>query len=562
MTGPRIAIGESDFRNLREGGFYFIDKSLAIAEILDAGEKVLLVPRPRRFGKTLFMNMCREFFDRRKKGADVLFEGLAIRTHHHWVDHQGRYPVLMMSFKDAKALNWERCRQAIYGKIEALFSEHLSTIKDLDFDLYDQSMFDRFLANEPTEDDYRELPLYLCKWLQQATGQRVIILIDECDTPIHSAWDGNYYEEMIDFMRSFLSSACKDNPHLHKAVLTGILRVAKESIFSGMNNLAVCSIDSRALHTAFGFTEQEVQELLEIKGLEERLDDVGHWYNGYRFGPDRTVIYNPWSLLNFVSKPRDGLIPYWVNTARNEWIENLMTDHGRELRQELDDLIHGETISKSIEECVSMRDIQARPDLLWSLLYHSGYLRCDQMVFGTAERELRSPNEEVRQIYLGMVRRWFSQHLKSDRHIGEISKALQAGDAMLFEDIFIDLLEDILSFHDVAGEPEKVYHAIFLGMLMWFEPWFQIRSNRESGYGRYDLVLYPKDSTKYGWVIEFKRARIRRGETLESMTSDAMNQMKNKKYASDIIAQGCSGVNLVAIAFQGKDHKICIEEIS
>jgi hypothetical protein len=306
-------------------------------------------------------------------------------------------------------------------------------------------VFDRFLAQEPNEDDVRELPLYLCKWLQQATGQPVIILIDEYDTPIHSAWDGGYYEEMIDFMRSFLSSACKDNPHLHKAVLTGILRVAKELIFSGMNNLAVCSIDSRAIHMAFGFTEEEVQELLYIKGLEGRLDEVRHWYNGYRFGPERTVIYNPWSLLNFVSKPRDGLIPYWVN---------------------------------------------------------------------------------------------------------------------FFEDIFVDLLEDILSFHDVAGEPEKVYHAIFLGMLMWFEPWFQIRSHRESGYGGYDLALYPKDSSKVGWVIEFKRARARRGETLTSMTANAMDQMKNKKYASDIIAQGCGGVSLVAIAFRGKDHMMSIEEVS
>ena len=560
MTGPKIAIGDSDFRNMRESGAYFVDKSSALTELIDTGEKVVLIPRPRRFGKTLFLNMCREFFDHQREGVEALFDGLTIRSHAHWAEHRGRYPVIMLTLKDVKALNWETARKALESKISALFSEHVKTIQHLDFELFDREVFDRFMGHQPSDDDRRNLPMLLCKWLKQATGHPVIILIDEYDTPIHSAWDGGYYEEMVDFLRAFLSSACKDNPYLHKAVLTGVLRVAKESIFSGMNNLVVCGIDDPALHTTFGFTELEVETLLEAKGLTSRMAEIRHWYNGYRFGPDRTVIYNPWSVLNFVAKPTAGTKPYWINTARNELIENLMTDQGREIRQELDDLIHGTPITKLVEDAVSMRDIEARPELLWSLLYHSGYLRCDQKELTGAERELRCPNEEVRQIYLGMVRRWFSRHLKSDHQIQIMAEALLAGDAHLFERIFSKICKEVLSYHDVSGEPEKVYHALFLGLLIWLDPWFQIRSNRESGYGRYDLALYPRKKDSHGWVIEFKRADAEWNETLESMAKDAMNQMKTKNYAADILAQGCVGVGLIAIAFQGKDHLMKIEK--
>jgi hypothetical protein len=560
MVGPLIAIGESDFRSMRESKAYFVDKSLAIADLVEMGEKVVLIPRPRRFGKTLFLNMCREFFDRKREDVEVLFEGLAIRIHADWDKHRGRYPVVMLTLKDVKALNWETARNSLYAKIQALFSEHLATIQHLDFELYDREVFDRFLCHKANEEDHRQFPMFLCKWLKQATGEGVIFLMDEYDTPIHAAWDAGYHEEMLDFLRSFLSSACKDNLYLHKAVLTGILRVAKESIFSGMNNLGVCGIDSRTLSTAFGFTESEVQALLKTKELTGRMDDVRHWYNGYRFGPERTVIYNPWSVLNFTSKPSDGLIPYWINSARNELIENLITDQGREIRQELDDLIHGEPITKLVEDSVSMRDIEARPELLWSLLYHSGYLRCDQTDLKDKERELRCPNEEVRQIYLGMVRRWFSRHLKNDHQIQIMAEALLAGDGRLFQRLFSKICSEVLSFHDMAGEPEKVYHALFLGLLIWLDPWFQIRSNRESGYARYDLALYPRKKDGHGWVIEFKRADAEWDESMSSMLDDAMSQMKTKNYAADIHAQGCADVSLVAIAFQGKDHLMRIEE--
>jgi hypothetical protein len=560
MKGPNIAIGTSDFRKLRESDCYFVDKTPDLLELIDIKDEVILIPRPRRFGKTLFLNMCREFFDHQRKGVEALFDGLVIRHHAHWEQHRGRYPVLMLTLKDVKALCWETACNALESKINALFSEHITTIQNLDFEHFDREVFDRFMGHQPSKEDYRQLPMLLCKWLKQATGKPAIILIDEYDTPIHSAWDGGYYEEMVDFLRAFLSSACKDNPYLHKAVLTGILRVAKESIFSGMNNLVVCGIDDPVLHTAFGFTELEVTTLLEAKGLTTHMADIRHWYNGYRFGPGRTVIYNPWSVLNFASKPTAGTKPYWINTARNELIENLMTDQGKEIRQELDDLIHGDSIMKLIEDAVSMRDIEARPELLWSLLYHSGYLRCDQTESTGAERELRCPNEEVRQIYLSMVRRWFSRRLKSDHQIQLMAEALLAGDARLFERLFHKICVEVLSYHDAAGEPEKVYHALFLGLLIWLDPWFQIRSNRESGYGRYDLALYPRNKEGYGWVIEFKRAEAEWDETLNSMIQDAMAQMKIKNYAADILAQGCAKVSLVAIAFQGKDYLMQIEK--
>ena len=561
MSELGIALGNSDFRNLRLSGCYFADKSQGLMTILDSQNKVLLVPRPRRFGKTLFLNMCREFFDRRREGVEKLFEGLVIRSQPHWQDHRGRYPVLMITFKDAKALKWETCRNAIFDKIDELFFEQLPVLKDLKLDERDAAIFERFRKLEATENDRRSLPVLLCKWLHQATGEPVVVLIDEYDTPIHSAWDGDYYDEMIDFMRAFLSSACKDNPHIFRAVVTGILRVAKESIFSGMNNLGVYTLDDPHLDTAFGFTELEVQELLKLKGLDEHLSTVRHWYNGYRFGPERTVIYNPWSVLNYVSKPTAGPKPYWVNTSSNELIENLVTRQGRELSEELDSLIHNESVFKAVEDCVSMRDIAARPELVWSLLYHSGYLRCDDLGPAGNMRTLRAPNEEIRQVYRQCVLRWFGTRMRGDRPIENMAKALLVGDGRLFERMLCKILEEVLSHHDVAGEPEKVYHALFLGMLVWLDPWFQIRSNRESGYGRYDLALYPKDKTQHGWVIEFKRAEEAWGETLESMVVDAMEQMKTKNYAADIRAQGCVGVSLVGIAFKGKDHLMKMEKI-
>ena len=560
MTRPPIALGTSDFRKLRMRGSFFADKSSGIMELIDSGDEVILVPRPRRFGKTLFLNMCREFFDMRAQDSKQLFEGLTIQDSPHWEKHFGKYPVMMMTFKDVKALDWESCRRDLFGEIDALFAHHLPTIEHLDFDVRERPIFDRLVSQRANVNDYRIVPNLLSKWLHQSTGQPVIILIDEYDTPIHAAWDQGYYPQIIDFMRAFLSSACKDNSYLFKAMITGILRVAKESIFSGMNNLGVYSIDDQTMHSSFGFTEDEVKTLLDARELSDHLEDVRKWYNGYRFGPDRTTIYNPWSVLNYADKPKDGLKPYWVNTAKNELIEKLITKQGQGLREELDNLIHNKPILKNIEECVSMRDIEARPELAWSLLYHSGYLRCDQTLPGI-KREVRTPNEEVRQIYLGMIERWFSMHMpKGDRPIEEMARSLGAGDTHLFERTFSKVLKEVMSYHDFSHDPEAVYHAMSLGMLIWLTPWFQIRSNRESGYGRYDLALYPKDPKKQGYVIEFKRADADLNETLEDMAQKAMEQMTVKDYTSDIQAQGCSGVTLIAIAFQGKEHLMQIEE--
>jgi len=560
VTSQPIALGESSFRNLREQGCYFVDKTPGLIELLSSRDLVVLIPRPRRFGKTLFLNLCREFFDRTAQNAEALFEGLAIRRHPYWQQHFGKYPVMKMTFKDVTANRWEDCREALHRCVEALFWEHMPTLRDLTLEGVEKASFERFKALEPSEADYRNLPALLSKWLHQATGMPVILLIDEYDTPIHAAWHGGYYDKIIDFMRSFLSSACKDNPHLYKALITGILRVAKESIFSGMNNLGVYTIDSACMHTAFGFTEDEVEDLLVHHGLGDHLPNVRHWYNGYRFGPERTTIYNPWSVLNYTSRPADGFRSYWVNTARNDLIENLMLGQGSGMREELDNLVHGECILKTVEDSVSMRDIEARPDLVWSLLYHSGYLRCDDR--GQAEtRALKAPNEEVRQIYLSMVRRWFAQKLPgNDQSIEELARALQGGDTRLFQRMFNKILKEVVSHHDLAGHPERVYHALFLGMLVWLEPWYQIRSNRESGYGRYDLALYPKNPEKRGYVIEFKRADADCQETLEGMVQDALNQMKSKNYATDILAQGCAGVTLIAIAFQGKEHRMVMED--
>jgi hypothetical protein len=381
-------------------------------------------------------------------------------------------------------------------------------------------------------------------------------LIDEYDAPIHSGFTSGYYEEVINFMRNFLCAALKDtDQYLEKSVLTGIMRVATESIFSGLNNPGVYTLVSEEFNDKFGFTEKEVETLLSDFELLHRYAQVREWYNGYCFG--NKTIYNPWSIINFLGSRANELKPYWINTSDNAIIESLLSKEGKELKEELEQLIRGETIEKAIEENIVLTDIQTDEDILWSFLLMGGYLKQEggrrDVAAGKMYYTLSIPNHEVRTTYTRIIRRFFSTKIEN-RKLEVMLKALLDGDIDVFDEIFSDYVVKAMSFFDVGPEPEKVYHAFVMGLLLWISPEYQVKSNRESGYGRYDIMIIPADPSKLGFIIEFKK--VRRNETVESAVESALKQIEERKYETELVEKGIENFKKLAVVFEGKEVTI------
>ncbi len=411
----------------------------------------------------------------------------------------------------------------------------------------EKNYFESVIKGEAEFRDYADSLRYLSAWLRRFHNKRVVILIDEYDTPIHAGYVSGCYEEIINFMRNLMSGGLKDNKHLFKGVITGVLRVAKESVFSGLNNLGVYTLLSPRFSNAFGFTDSETLTLLEDYGMKDCYDEVSHWYNGYRFG--KTVLYNPWSVLSYIDN-QGAPQPYWINTASTELIDNLATRGGRELREELGQLLEGREITKTVHENIAMRDLEKRDDLLWSFMLFSGYLKPVGEAARRNHYKLQIPNEEVRIVYEALIERWFAEKLESGM-LEEMLNALESGNIKLFEHMLRSIVLQIMSFHDFSGVPEKVYHALVLGMLVWMSDKYEIRSNRESGYGRYDLMLKPKDRDRQGIIIEFKK--VHEGEKPEEILEQALKQIKDRRYASDLEASGIKDILKLAIVFRGKE---------
>ncbi|MEE4359824.1 MAG: AAA family ATPase [Desulfococcaceae bacterium] len=546
----RIPIGISDFREMREDGYYYIDKSHFIEEICESGAKVVLLPRPRRFGKTLNLTMLKYFFEINEKDQKHLFEKLYISASDTYEKHQGRYPVIYLTFKDLKDRSWNAMLEGIQHLLRDEFFRHEQVLNSEHMSEAEKEYFRSMVAGKASLRECTDALRYLSSFLFRFYGKRAVILIDEYDTPVHAAFENGYYDEVVSFLRNFLGGGLKDNSHLYKGVITGILRIAKESVFSDLNNLGVHTLTGREYQSSFGFTDGEVRILLENCGLSKRYGEVSCWYNGYLFG--ETVIYNPWSVLNFtVSKPE---IPYsyWINTGGTEMIDRLTTHGGRELKEEIGLLLEGRTVCKPIYESIVMRDLEKRDDLLWSFLLFSGYLKAVRQT-DSEKWELKIPNREVHVMYREMVKRWFSVKTESAR-IEAMLTALKNGDAETFEFYLADTVERVLSVHDTGGpEPEKFYHAFVLGLLVWLEGEYDIRSNREAGLGRYDMMLMPKDKSRHGIVMEFKKVNERKKETPEQALEKALKQMEEKKYVSELEAAGIKNILKLAIVFQGKE---------
>ena len=396
----------------------------------------------------------------------------------------------------------------------------------------------------------------LCKYLYEYYGEKAIVLIDEYDTPIQHSYFSGIYDETIAFMRNFLSNTLKDNIYLEKAVLTGILRVARESIFSGLNNIKVCTILNEQYSDKFGFTEEEIEKILNYFNVIEERDEFKRWYNGYIFGD--TVIYNPWSTLCYLDNKSNEFMPYWVNTSENKIIKTILAKGSEGLKKSFEELLRGNTIETAIDENIIMADVEANENNIWSFLLLSGYLK----VVGKRRENnriyysLAIPNIEVRFMYEKMVEDWASESYVAAEY-SEMLKALVNFDYEVFEEIFIEYVERSLSYFDVSGEePERVYHSFVLGMLVSLSNTHYVLSNRESGYGRYDVMVIPKDISKLGIIIEFKKARRTNKKSIDQLIEEGKKQIEDKKYETELLSRGITNIKKLVIVFKGKEVSV------
>lgn len=550
----RLPLGISDYKKIIEDGYSYIDKTLFIEELLTLGTEVVLIPRPRRFGKTINLSMLRYFFEKTKKNHAHLFKDFAIwQTKHK--ELQGTFPVIFLSLKGIKKGSWEEGYKGIQSLIAEEYKRHRYLLSTLHPD--EQKDFLSIVNQDKNEQNLFENSLkFLIRWLEKYHGSRVVVLIDEYDTPIHDAYLFKYYDKMVSFMRNWLTEGLKDNTSLEKSVLTGILRISKESIFSGLNNPGCYTILDEEFGDKFGLLEEEVILLLQEHNISYELSEIRKWYNGYRIG--KHSLYNPWSILQCIQKK--GLLkPYWVNTSDNGLIKSLLINGNDSLKQDLEKIISGECITKPIQEGIIFSDLESQEEAVWGLFFFSGYLTlAEEPIYENLglQCKLRIPNQEIKDLYKSIIKYWFSQNLSSSNQ-QLLLKSLVTGNIEVFSEVFSLLVINSMSSHDIPkNEPERVYHAFVLGLLVALEKTHEVKSNQESGFGRYDVSLIPKDPSQLGLILEFKK--VSKGKNLEESAEEALTQITEKKYAQELQNRGIKKILLLGIAFQGK--QVCIKE--
>ena len=558
---PQISLTLDDFRELRKKDRLFIDKSRLISEFWKDNAKVILLPRPRRFGKSLNLSMLKYFFALWEKDSANLFSDLAIAQDAQMMAEQGQYPVIHLNLKSIKSENFSAAMELLGSLIaRTLVTFSAKWISPSILNASQHNTFTALAEARPSLAQLQESLYFMSAILHELTGRRVIILIDEYDVPLldfHHAQKAEY-QRMVDFYRGFFGAALKDNPHLEKGCLTGVLRIARESIFSDLNNVIVRSMLHQPYSTCFGFTESEVATLLESFGLCHKMETVREWYNGYRFG--ETIIYNPWSVLNFIkgSAPPE---PYWVHTSANLPIRALIVEHGAAIREEVAILIAGETIEAPLNEHIVLSDVGMDRNHIWSFLTFTGYLK---PISRRLERrqilyQLQIPNEEVRWFYEYALSQWLSR-VFGISPVQPLLKALSAGKWEEFEGYLNQMLRQTVSYHDTASK-ELFYHALFIGMLLHL-PNYRVRSNRESGLGRFDCALIPQDKQATGLVLEFKTVEGKKEAGFSRALHAALQQIQQYHYADELLQLGILKITAVAIAVNGKQARVQAQPIS
>ena len=550
MDRKKLPIGISDYKLLVSEDYYYVDKTDFIRQVVEEGSLITLLPRPRRFGKTLNLSTLRYFFEKTEGNVyRPLFKGKSIEQWKDFDKYQGQYPVIFITLKDCKGETFEEVLLMLAGEIKSEYirhdylQEHIRQEDNLD-------QFIRLQNRKATPDELAGSMRLLADLLTDYWGMPPLVLLDEYDSPIHVAYDKGYYDRMSGFMRNFMSLVFKDNTNIFRGVITGILRVSKESIFSGLNNISVFSLLDRPMCASFGFTQDETDSVLDDYALGDHKEEVQQWYNGYLFAG--ITIYNPWSVLNYIMY--DGVLaPYWVNTGSDVLLRHLLADGPSQIRDGVEALIQGDPVRSVINDKLAFPDLLDKATNIWSFLLFSGYLKASDPVMLSNklyEYKLEVPNLEISTVFETIIQNWIDGGpVKNDR-LERMLQALRLGDIEYFEELLNDFLVNTLSYYDTSGrDPEKVYQAFLLGLLAGMSD-FEISSNREAGFGRYDILLRPKNGQGQAIIMELKRLRPK--ETVEQALASALKQIEDKQYAATLRDAGFNDILKMAITFDGK----------
>ncbi|MCD7810297.1 MAG: ATP-binding protein [Ruminococcus sp.] len=553
-----IPIGVEDFKEIIDKGSYYVDKTGMIQELLDSNAKVNLFTRPRRFGKTLNISMLQRFFEKTDEDNAYLFNGLNIaKAGEKYMQHQGQYPVISLSLKSMKQPNFEYAFSQFKKLVLAEFIRHEEVLNSDYVSTSYKEQFREIFENRAADQEYVSAIRLLSDCLYAAYQKKVIILIDEYDVPLESSHFRGFYDEMVDLIRSVFESALKTNPYLEFGVLTGCLRVSKESIFTGLNNLNVYTVINNDFSNHFGFTQQEVEKIADDFGMQDKLSEMKQWYDGYLFG--QTEIYNPWSILKYVQSARSNETcpsqPYWSNTSSNDIIHELVVNGNEETHSQIEALVNGESLTKPIYEDITYRNININTDYIWSFLLFTGYLKPISMHLegDLIYAEMVIPNREVGTVYKRMIMQWFDEKVRSTSR-DDLFTAMISGDVDEFETLLGDWLDETISYYD---SKENYYHGFLSGLLIGFKG-YDVKSNRESGDGRPDLLVLERKRHKLAVILEIKVAEQFRD--LDAKCDEALQQIEANRYEAELKYDCFQKILKYGVAFCDKACRVKLEE--
>ena len=554
MEFEGIGIGISDYKMLRLRKNYFIDKTMFIKDIIDNQAGVVLVTRPRRFGKTLNMSMLRYFFDCDKKDSKELFEGLKIMEQgEKYTLKLGAYPCIYLTLKDVNVDNYERMVTGFKSAVLDAYREHMYLLDSDKIYQFEKDRINDILYVREDQETLIKSIKELSGYLYRHYEKPVMLFIDEYDVPIQSAYVEKYYEQAIKFLKNFYATTFKDNSYLEKTVLTGVSRVAKESIFSGANNFKVFTVLDNEFADDFGITSEEMDKVIEDFNVEDEKEEIKRWYDGYRIG-DVEGIYNPWSILNYLTDKQ--LKPYWVNTSSNDLIK-MTIKKSTTIKEKMERLLKGEAIEVPIDLETVIEGIEENENNIWGLMLGTGYLKVDEVVnLAEGIYKVKLPNYEIKLLFQSIVRSWFNDKVIGN-DLNSILKDLVELNLSEFEKKFKRLVEEMFSYMDVGeNTAENFYHAFVLGMLVGLKDSYYVNSNRESGMGRYDIMLEPQDKSKNSFIIEFKVADDMEESTIEDVIESAKKQIEERDYESNLRERGFNNITKMVFAFKGKECKM------